>query len=183
MKANPNQMDDIKEFVPAITLAAGVKETSNYLRLMLDYGGNPNIISYRLKEIIYTKTTPLNSAVSSSIENTKLLIEKGADLNLSPIEEFLPLTTALTSKNIEIVRYLILEKNADVNKVITITVNKDTLKISDLLRLNAFPLDSKEYQYKMDVVEFLKTQGIEYRKSPIPNYYYDNFPEDYLEKY
>jgi len=35
----------------------------------------------------------------------------------------------------------------------------------------------------MEIVEYLKTKGIDYRKAPIPNYYYDSFSKDYLEKY
>ncbi|MCC6448476.1 MAG: ankyrin repeat domain-containing protein [Chitinophagaceae bacterium] len=181
--ANPNQMDDKKELVPAITIAASIKESSDYLKMLLQYGADPNIVSNKLDEVIYTKSTPLNAAVVASLENTKLLLENGANVNFAPKEELLPLTTALTFKQIDVANYLILKKEADVNKVIVISANKDTLRISELLRLNAFPLESQEYVYKMEIVDYLKNKGIDYRKAEIPEYYYDNFSKDYLEKY
>ena len=60
----------------------------------------------------------------------------------------------------------------------------------DLLREDFFELDSQEYKYKMEVVEFLKSKGIDYSKTPIPDYIkkkaVENYPDswqEYLQKY
>lgn len=60
----------------------------------------------------------------------------------------------------------------------------------DVLREDFTGLDTDEYKYKMQIVDFLKNKGVEYRKSPIPEYIkkkaQENYPnnwKEYLEKY
>lgn len=95
----------------------------------------------------------------------------------------MPLTTALIANKIDIVRYLIIEKSADVHKVFTIRMNNDTARIGELLRLNVYPLDSSEYEVKMEIVNFLKKIGIDYWKVPIPKYLYQKYSKNFLDKY
>jgi ankyrin repeat protein len=185
MGSNPNQRDSDKELIPPITIAAGILDSS-YLKLMLDYGGDPNVISNKSETVPYNTATPLNAAASTSLENVKLLISKGANLDLQTRVETYPLTTSLISNKIGIAHYLIFEKKADIFKVNLPKFGdqkKDTLKIADLLRSNVFPLDSKEYQLKMEIVDYLKAKGIDYRSTPIPEHYYKQFGKEYLERY
>jgi hypothetical protein len=59
------------------------------------------------------------------------------------------------------------------------------LSILDLLRMNKFVINSNEHKIKMEVVEFLKTKGLDYWKSPIPDdikLQYKDEPE-FLKKY
>lgn len=180
--ANPNQADT-NDYVPPITNAAGITETSVYLKLLLEHGGNPNIITKKEKgEVQYTEATPLCAAASARLESVVLLIDNGADINLSPYG-ILPLTTALITQKIDISAYLIIDKKADINKVYTVRIKNDTARIADLLRLNLFPLESEEYKQKMEIVNYLTTLGIAYRASPIPKYLFKNYPKEYLEKY
>jgi ankyrin repeat protein len=179
--ANPNQVDSSKGKVPPITMAANVQQTSEYLKLLLKFGGNPNIITKG--ETQYTEATPLCAAAASRLESVQLLVANGADVNLSPYPEILPLTTALITQQIGIAKYLIVEKKADVNKVYTVRVNHDTARIADLLRLNIFPLESEEYKSKMEVVNHLKSLGIDYKSAPIPKYLSKNYPKEFLDKY
>lgn len=181
--ANPNQTDSI-DYVPPIIVAAGILDTSDYLKLLLEHGGNPNIITKKEKgQVQYTEATPLCAAASARLESVQLLIDYGGDINLSVHSDMLPLTTALITQKIAIARYLIIERKADVNKVISLGIKNDTARISDLLRLNIFSLESEEYKQKMEVVNYLKTIGIDYRASPIPKYLLKTYPKEYLEKY
>ena len=181
--ANPNLTDTIKEYVPPITLAAGIAETSTFLRLLLKYGGNPNFVTKKNGEVQYTEATPLNAAASSRLESVKLLVDHEADINLMPYPESLPLTTALITQNISISKYLVIEKKADINKVFTTTIDNDTSRIADLLRLNLFDLNSEEYKIKMELVQYLKSIEVDYRLAPIPKYILKNNSKDYLDKY
>ena len=183
LNANPNQTDTTKEYVPVTTIAAKIAETSSYLGLVLKHDGNPNIAASNLKKVQYTEATPLCAAASTSLQNVKLLIENGAEIDFCPYSNFLPLTTALIADKIGIARYLIIEKSADVHKVFTVRVNNDTAKIGEMLRLNVYPLESEEYKLKMQIVDFLKTIGIDYRNTPIPKYLYNNYSKDFLDKY
>lgn len=180
--ANPNQADST-DFVPPITDAAAITETSSYLQLMLKHGGEPNIITKKNKgEVQYTTTSPLCAAASARLESVKLLIDNGADINLGAYG-MLPLTVALITQKIDVAEYFIIDKKADIDKVHTVRTDKDTVRIADLLKQNLFPLGSDEYKHKMRVVEYLKTKGIDYGATPIPKYLYKSFPKEYLEKY
>lgn len=62
--------------------------------------------------------------------------------------------------------------------------------LEDMLREVLLPLNSKEYKQKMEVVEFLKQKGIDYRKVQIPDFVIkevkETYPKnwkEYLEKY
>lgn len=181
--ANPNQTDTI-DYVPPITVAARILDTSFYLKLLLQYGGNPNIVTQkRIGQVDYTEATPLCAAASARLESVKLLLDNGADINLSPYPGILPLTTALITQQIDISAYLLINKKADISKVKFILVSNDTVGVAYLLRRNLFALESEKYKQKMEVVDYLKTLGIDYRATPIPEYLFKNYPKEYLEKY
>lgn len=180
--ANPNQADS-NDYVPPVTTAAGITETSVYLKLLLEHRGNPNIITKKEKgDVQYTEATPLCAAASARLESVKLLIDHGADINLSAYG-ILPLTTALIAQKIDIAEFMIVDRKADINQAYTVRIKNDTARVADLLRLNLFPLESEEFKQKMEIVNYLKTLGIDYRASPIPKYLFENYPKEFLEKY
>jgi hypothetical protein len=60
----------------------------------------------------------------------------------------------------------------------------------DVLREAFLDLDTDEYKYKMQIVDFLKNKGIDFRSTPIPEYIkkkakekYPKTWQEYLEKY
>ena len=62
--------------------------------------------------------------------------------------------------------------------------------IVDVLREDFFELGTDKYEYKMEIVDFLKRKGIDYRAAPIPDYikkkaqeYYPTTWREYLKKY
>ncbi len=182
--ANPNLLDSNLN-IPVVTRAASISENSDYLRLMLEHGGNPNLVSMRKsnEEISYAYASPLCAAATASLENVKLLISYGADVDLSPFQEALPLTNALITKKIDVAQFLIINAKADVKRVYIVNIDKDTLNVCDLLRECVFKLDSKEYHTKMEIVNYIKHIGFDYRSSRIPRHLRAKFPKDYLEKY
>lgn len=51
-----------------------------------------------------------------------------------------------------------------------------------MLRQCIYPLDSQEYKDKLKVVKFLKDRGLDYLKSPIPEYVIDDIKKQIKPK-
>lgn len=200
--ADPNKHDAYNG-TSAMIYAADIEQYSDdntdFLRLLLAYGGNPNDeeIGER-REGNSIRQTPLMAACSgvyrvSPIEKVKVLVEAGADVNYINEYNVFPLREALIFDHYDVVLYL-LRKGADYNRLIVdrAAYSKDGKKIYilDFLREELFPVDSKQYQQKMQVVDFLRDRGLDYRKVPIPDFIVKEaqkqYPEtwqEYLEKY
>ena len=195
--ANPN-LHNNSSGTNAVILAAWV-EDSNYLKLVLEYKGDPNSIENIFPKPNSTDTpfrfSALTSAVNSygdkGLEKVKLLLEAGADINYS--EKGIIQTVlgeSLIQGKMDIAMGVI-EKGADYKVLITSNSGEaKELSVLHLLRSNYIELDSEQYIKKMEIVSFLKTKGLDYDKEPIPegteeivkNLYPDNWRE-YLKKY
>lgn len=168
----------------AINWAANVYETSDYLKELIKRKANVNYIANN-NEAIYLRT-PLIAAANSSFENTKILVEAGADVNYSYSEKGYhasPLYSAFLRGNIDVIRYLIMVAKVDPKRCLETKFDGEDLFAVDLLRTLTFDIGSKEYKKKMEVVDFLMKQGVNYRKTPIPLHFYKLYDKSYLEKY
>lgn len=143
--------------------------------------------------------TPLLEACRSSnrgtspIEKVKLLVDAGADINYKNEYNQFVLKEALVQNNYDVAWYLLNKGAAYAYEFFDrekFNKGGGKLYIANVLREDLLPLDSKEYEYKMKIVNFLKEKGIDYRNLPIPEYvvkeakkvYPKNWRE-YLEKY
>ena len=129
--------------------------------------------------------------------NVRLLIEAGANPNfIDKSSDFGPyrspfrsaLSAALSYKQIEVVNFLIFDQNVDFRRLKFSEESKfhpGEYEILHSLREMFFKLDSKEYEEKMKLVAYLKTQGLDYWKTPIQERYKDNpnYTPEYLSKY
>lgn len=175
-----------------------------YAEILIQNGANVNDIETgERKKGNSTRETPLISAVSSGkIEFVELLIKHGVEINYR--NEF---DQSALSKSVQLskykIAYYLLQKGADYNCPIfyrpdySIPVDKQDLNekgkpmyLVDVLREAFFDFDTDEYKYKMQIVDFLKTKGIDYRATPIPDYIkrkaQAEYPKSwhiYLEKY
>ncbi len=201
--ANPDIHDSYSgstALIDAADIQNNTGDNTDFLKLLLVHGANPNDeeVGSR-KNGNSTRITPLLAACSdvnqfvSPIKKVKILVEAGADINYKNEFNTFALAEALIHDHFDVVLYL-LQKGADYSKVLfdREEFSKDGKKIyiADLLREHLIPLDSKAYKQKMQVVAFLKEQGIDYRKLPIPDYakeqakkMYPKNWEEYLEKY
>lgn len=201
--ADPNKHDHYTGSTALID-AAGIEnyddDNTRFLKLLLAHGANPNEEETgERKEGNTTRKTPLLVACSdvnqfvSPIEKVKVLVEAGANVNSKNEFGAFPLREALMHKHYDVVLYL-LQKGADYNEMLfdrsKFQSNGKKIYMVDLLREHLLPLDSKEYQQKIAVIEFLKEKGIDYRKVPIPDFVvkeaketYPNNWKEYLEKY
>lgn len=178
--ANPN-LKNFDSETSALMFAANKYETSDYVRLLLKHGGDANDSS-KFKGANHLRT-PLIAASSTRLESVKLLVEHGADVNYMSHHRQTAVLYAINSSKIDIARYLIIEQGADFKKAVGVTIDGDSIYIVNDLRGCLFPLDSEDYKIKMEIVEFMKSQGVDYRSTPIPKHYYNNYDSTYLEKY
>ncbi|MNT02471.1 Ankyrin repeats (3 copies) [compost metagenome] len=201
--ADPNKHNNYNGS-SAMIESAGIEnyneDNTRFLKLLLAYGGNVNDEEIgKRQEGNSTRRTPLLLACSdvnqfvSPINKVKILVEAGANVNYKNEYNAFPLKEALMHDHYDVVLYL-LQKGADYSLMLfdRAQFSNDGKKIYtvDLLREKIFPLDSKKYQQKMEVVAFLKQKDIDYRKIPIPDFViekakkmYPNSWQEYLDKY
>ncbi len=177
--ANPN-LKSFDNKTSALMFSAKKYETSDYLKLLLEYGGNANDFS-DFQGVNYLRT-PLIAASSTRLESVKILIEAGANVNYMSHHQT-ALRIAIDSKYIDIARYLIIEKDAKFNMPLGTTIHGDTIYIINSLRRCVFPLESEDYKTKMEIVDYMLERGENYWKTPIPQHYYKNYDSVYLSKY
>jgi hypothetical protein len=197
--ADPNKHDTYRgssAMIDAAEVNGVVGDNTEFLKLMLLYGGNPNDVEIgEREEGNTTRYTPLLRACAnvnelvSPIGKVKLLVEEGGYVKYNGAA----LGTSIMMEYYDVVLYL-LNNGANYQEVIIdrSKFSKDGKKmyIADMLKENLHPLDSKEYKQKMEIVVFLKEKGIDYRALPIPDYVkkeakatYGKGWKEYLEKY
>jgi hypothetical protein len=174
----------------AVIHAADKAETSDYLCLMLKYGGNPNSVADI--DAPQHLRTPLIAAAYKRLESVKMLIDAGANPNFiyrisrgniggETIQS--ALIYAFYGKKIDVVKFLIVETGVEFNYVMSTTIDGNPHYILYYLRDLVFPLDSEQYKIKMEVVNYLKTKGLDYWREPIPELYKKQYDKSFLEKY
>ena len=158
--ANPNLHDYFDGQSP-IALAAGYYgEDIKMLRLLLEYGGDPNDHTLDSDSVtdMRSMSTPLINAATNDLEKVKLLIKAGADLNLAIEPGCPPLYSAITSNRADVIRYLVMEQKADFRQVVVVTIQGDTLDFKDLLsklmmRSSKDKESAKELSYVYDYLK------------------------------
>lgn len=196
--ADPNK-HNFSSGSSAIIDAAGIYDdqgdNTRFLKLLLSYGGNPNDEETGpRKEGNTTRNTPLQEACfgsidyGSPIEKVKLLVKAGADVNHKNEYNLYPLQVALMFDHYDVALYL-LNQGAKYDDVIIdrTKFSKDGKKIyiAEYLREQMLPLESEGFKQKMAVVAFLQQHGIDYWKTPIPDYMIEEakkkFPDSWQE--
>jgi hypothetical protein len=162
-------------------------ESLQTLKYMIKKGANVNLYSEKAQS-----GTPLIEASSTAnLDHIKTLVEAGA--NPQFIDELgyafkSPLSAALSYEQIEVVNYLIFDQKVDFRTLKyprTSKFHQGEYEILYNLREMNFELNSKRYLEKMKLVAYLKTQGLDYWKTPIPDNIKNNssFTPEYLSKY
>ena len=131
--ADPNMHDYFNGQSPVVLASSAYGEDIEILRLLLKYGGDPNDCVSDSDSVTYMRSieTPLICAASDNIEKVELLIKAGADVNLAIEPGYPPLHNAIIGNRANIVRYLLIEQNADFHQVYTVTIQGDTLDFED----------------------------------------------------
>jgi ankyrin repeat protein len=174
--ANPNLHDKFTGETPIIVAAKN--DDPKFLKLLLEYKGDPNSIENVLYEPKKKNNCERNSALTAAIlpsafgkknlEKVKILVEAGADINFT--KKGIIQTAfgeALIQEQMDIALYLV-EKGADYTKPITLFVGgSENVSVLYLLRSTVTELDSYQSQKKMELIAFLKSKGLDYDKEPV----------------
>jgi len=159
------------------------------LKYLISKGANVNLVNSKPNTL---DRTPLIVAAGSNLENTKVLIKAGANPNFvyksSPNDQYpeSALISALQTKRIEIVNYLVFEAKVDYKTLRNsekTKYNPGGFQILGYLRTMIFPLNSEKHQQKMKLVKYLSGQGLDYFNTPIPDYLKKGKTKEYLAKY
>lgn len=173
-----------------------------FAKLLLEYGANVNDVQVDIDNEGKTRTPLILASKTGKIDLVELLVKKGADLNYQNKSKQSALSEAVFQSEYNVVMYLLMN-GADYKRPIfyrpdySIPVEKQDpndkgkpMYLVDVLREAFLDLDTEEYEYKMKIVDFLKSKGIDYRATPIPEYIkkkaQENYPnnwQEYLEKY
>lgn len=167
------------------------------IKLLLSFGADPNSKQrFSLRNIdfdTFIRDTinqhAITNAAGNDIEKVRILLDYGADIN--PKEGISPLDMAVALDKMEIAFYL-LERGADYNERYEVGVTDSEhcksigyTTVADRLRYVIVPLDSREYEFKLKVIEFLKKNGMDYYQTEIPEHALkiikDKFPETWEE--
>ena len=184
-----NTYDGISALIEACSFK---KYDTKFVELLLQYGADVNDIEVgERREENTTRDTPLIAASrADKLDLVELLIKHGANVNYQNEYKQSALSESVMQNNYEVV-YFLLKSNADYNRPIFYREAQERkMYLVDFLREDFFELDTDEYSMKMEIVDFLKLKGIDYRAAPIPEYIkkkaqkeYPNSWQDYLAKY
>ena len=187
---NPNLMDKRDNNIIVENLMTNKDPTERVLilRYMIKKGANVNLYS----KLNSYKTPMMAAAQGDDVESLKLLVKFGADPNFCiksyPSGPFSYVLSVALQGNIDAVNYLIFDQKVDFKAAkypMDSKFHPGEYVILHNLREMLFKLDSKEYQEKMKLVAYLKTQGLDYWKTPIQERYIKNpnYTKEYLSKY
>ena len=142
-------------------LTAMIERDSDWLKMVLENGGDPNITDP--VDMITTNETPLFKAIfGRSLENVKLLIDAGADINHQADNGGTPAIYAGVSMRFQMV-YTLLQAGADWK--IKNNYNQDLAFVCYLcpwIDQKDFPV---EYEYKQKVFKFLEEKGVDLKQA------------------
>ncbi len=173
--ANPNTYSDtINNSGKNAVLIAATSSPGSILKLLLDYGGDPNS-EEKGSEDFFKRTrndsrVPVIEASTDSYEKVRMLVNAGADINKTTRLGEDALRSSLIFDQMDIALYL-LENGADYTRQYLSYDEKGKTFQSNILwtlRKRVFPIGSEEYNTKMQIVDFLKKRGWDYYSSPIP---------------
>ena len=129
------------------------------LELLLEYGGDPNDYVKDTEPVMHKNSgyTPLKQAAARGLEKTKLLIEHGAKVDFTPVPGETPLYRAIGRGYTDIIRYLLMEANADYRKAFIVNIEGDTLDFDYLLEHMIYIKEDKKNEENLIAIrEFIK---------------------------
>lgn len=159
-----------------------------FAKALVSKGANVNDIQTGIhnddgKTSLFGRETVLMAAIhSEKKEFVQFILENGADINFQNECGISALSTAMLIGNMEITYYL-LQKGADYTSPLWYIpdlskqadckdkANKGEPRyLQDELKRNYYEFYTKQYKYKMKIVDFLLKKGINYWEIPVPEY-------------
>jgi hypothetical protein len=180
--ANPNQRNRDNGYTPLIEVIAGLHPSEQLVGLLLHHGADPNQTATNTRHTQFF--TPLIAAASDgNLPLMRQLVAAGATAQVPVPEEGSLLLWAGLAPRPAVVYYCVAELHADAAQRLGTTVQGQPIHLVNLMREWIFPLGSPQHQEKMKLVDYLKTQGIDYRSTPIPAWRAERMTPEYQALY
>ncbi len=161
-----------------------------FAKLLLEYGANVNDVQVDIDNEGKTRTPLMLASKTGNLNLVELLVKKGADLNYKNKHNQSAFSESIMTSRYNVAYYLLVNGIDYKTPIFFREEQGKEMFLVDILREEFLDLDTKEYEYKMKIVDFLKSKGIDYRATPIPEYIkkkaQENYPnswQEYLEKY
>ncbi len=137
------------------------------LKLLIRYGADVNAIHADTEDHNDLIETPLMAAIGPEdcIDRVKVLVAAGADINkCTYYPGYGALTDALIMENMDVVKYLIVDKNATIPKYCykrdLDTSNIQYLTVTDMLNGGNYGTDSSRYRLRTEILVYMKSKGL-----------------------
>jgi len=148
--ADPNGAGHDYKKISIIGWAASYKDSS-FLKLLLSFGGNPNLVT----DSEWPESTPIfESILVNNIENIKLLISKGADLNFEARNGYTPIMLAASIGNWEIL-YLFLKSEPNY-----LYENRFGETVFTYIENQGLGLEGEQGKWRNKVLKYFKESGV-----------------------
>jgi hypothetical protein len=201
-KADVN-IHDTYDGTSALIEACSFKQyDTKFAEILLQNGANVNDVQIDIEAPDKAKTALMTAAKTGKLDLVELLVKNGADINFQNDYKQSALSESIMVDRYKVTLYL-LQNSADYKQPVFYRPDYSVpselqdpndkgkpMYLVDVLREDFFELDTDEYKYKMQIVDFLKNKGIDYRAAPIPEYIkkkaqkeYPGSWREYLEKY
>lgn len=161
-----------------------------FAKLLLEYGANVNDVQVDIDNEGKTRTSLMLASKTGNLDLVELLVKKGADLNYKNKHNQSAFSESIMTSRYNVAYYLLVNGIDYKAPIFFREEQSKEMFLVDILREEFLDLDTEEYKYKMKIVDFLKSKGIDYRSVPIPEYIkkkaQENYPnnwKEYLEKY
>jgi uncharacterized protein len=173
--ANPNKKSSPTETNSEVTTAVFIACNKIYkrnckthiLEILIKNGGDINDkIDVRYVNAKYvTKETPLMIATNSNCINlVKKVVELGADINdYNYLNGKGPLSNCIIHDNIDILEYLVIERNAEIPSYVFIrpahnNTPREELTLIEFLNEQTYSKNSKNEKYKTSIINYIKNK-------------------------
>ncbi len=164
--ADPNLQDTYdgtSAFIQASKFGINYDRDTETLKLLLTYGGDPNSEEKGpRRQQNKTRDTPLINAARCCFEKVKLLVEAGADIDYRTEFGANALYSALNGANesLEILNYLIIEKQANICLPLQIYPDGRRLMLMDKLRDIREPDNVEQYNLLQRLIKYVDENTI-----------------------
>jgi hypothetical protein len=169
--ANPNEtgFDGTSPFLAACHYQWRITHPQQVLQLLIDKGADVNSVQIDTtnnqfgKKQHYHVTALQLVCVNGGLPGVKLVVEQRASLSAYGENSKALLTTATLTGNLDILKYLMIDKKAPIPDHIFIrqpdTKHEKILRISDVLNEHDYSKKPHDQSLKEEILAYLKSQG------------------------
>lgn len=173
--ADPNKRsvtnsNSTNEIVTPVFIASNHVYKRNYcdtiiLKTLIEHGGKVDDeieVAFAKAEFMSIETPLMEATKSDCLDIVKLLVQSGADINKYDYKEGNgPISNAITHWNLNVLRYLIMDKNIIIPSYCFVRqahneTPREELSVIDFLNEQSYSENSQQYKIRNEIVDYLK---------------------------